>query len=145
MSVQSGDSESERAPEPRCGVAGVIKHFATLAKRGPAAYHPDGMVTAGSVIEEDFAGKHRLVIVDALRFAVTQRPHRPPEALHYQKSLLLSTDPVAADAVALDLFLKAGCKPFGDVPPRLHLEAADRDYHAGVSDLAKIEVRQIKV
>lgn len=132
-------------PNIMSGVAGVIKHFATMAKRGPAVYHPDGMVTAGSVINDDFAGKHRLVIVDALKFAVTQRPHRPPDALHYQKSLILSTDAVAADAVALDLFLKAGCKPFGDVPPRWHIEAADKVYHAGVSDLARIEVRQVRV
>jgi hypothetical protein len=32
------------------GVSGVVKHFATLCKEGPAPHHPDAMRTAGSVI-----------------------------------------------------------------------------------------------
>jgi hypothetical protein len=132
-------------PHYLCGVSGVVKHFATLSKKGPKVYHPDGMVTAGSVLVTDFKEHRKLVVVDALRFAKTGDPHRPAKDYVFPKSLVLSTDPVAADAVALDMFLKAGCKPFGEIPPRLHIEAADKDYHAGVSDLSKIEVRRINV
>ncbi|MBM4086616.1 MAG: DUF362 domain-containing protein [Planctomycetes bacterium] len=132
-------------PHYLCGVAGAVKHFATLAKKGPRVYHPDGMKTAGEVLATDFKAHRKLVVVDALRFAGTGDPHRPARDYVFQKSLVLSADPVAADAVALDLFLKAGCKPSGDIPPQIHIEAADKDYHAGVSDLAKIDVRQVKV
>jgi hypothetical protein len=132
-------------PHYLCGVSGVVKHFATLSKKGPKVYHPDGMVSAGSVLVTDFKDHRKLVVVDALRFPKTGDPHRPAKDYVFSKSLVLSTDPVAADSVALDMFLKAGCKPFGDIPPRLHIEAADKDYHAGISDLSKIEVRRVNV
>lgn len=126
------------------GVSGVVKHFATLSKKGPKEYHPDAMVTAGSVLQTDFSNHRKLVVVDALRFAKRFAPSRlRTEDLYYAKALILSTDPVAADTVALDMFLKAGCKPHGEIPPRVHIEAADKRYHAGVSDLSKIEIQRV--
>jgi len=127
------------------GVSGVVKHFATLSKKGPATYHPNAMATAGSVLQTDFSNHRKLVVVDALRFAKVAPPHRQASDLYYSKILILSTDPVAADTVALDLFLKAGCKPYGDIPPRVHIETADKQYHAGVSDLSRIEIRRVEV
>ncbi|MBM3334383.1 DUF362 domain-containing protein [Candidatus Sumerlaeota bacterium] len=128
------------------GVAGAVKHFATLSKKGPKEYHPDAMVTAGSVLQTDFKSHRKLVVIDALRFARRFAPgHLQPQDYCYPKALIISTDPVAADAVAFDLFLKVGCKPAGAIPARLHIEAADKKYHAGVSDLAKIELRTIKL
>jgi len=132
-------------PHYLCGVSGVVKHFCTLSKKGPKAYHGNAMVTAGSALATDFSRHRKLVIVDALRFAKTAPPHRPATEYVYRKSLILSTDPVAADTVALDLFRQSGCQPHGAIPPRVHIEAADRRYHVGVSDLARIEVRRVRV
>jgi len=132
-------------PHYLCGVSGVVKHFCTLGKRGPREYHGNAMVTAGSVLTTDFSRHRKLVVVDALRFAKTAKPHRPAEEYVYPKALILSPDPVAADTVALDMFQQSGCRPHGAIPPRVHIEAADKRYHAGVSDLARIEIRRVRM
>lgn len=121
------------------GVAGVIKHFATISKEGPAPHHPDAMHTAGSVIVPQFGHLRKLIIVDALRFGETTKGPS-----YYQKSLIFGTDPVAVDTIALDLFLEH-CKPHGTLPPRYHIEAADKEFHAGTSDRNKIEVQRLTV
>jgi hypothetical protein len=132
-------------PHYLCGVSGVVKHFCTLGKRGPREYHGNAMVTAGSVLTTDFSRHRKLVVVDALRFARTAKPHRSAEEYVYPKALILSTDPVAADTVALEMFRRNGCRPHGAISPRVHIEAADKRYHAGASDLARIEVRRVKI
>jgi len=121
------------------GVSGVIKHFATISKEGPQGHHPNAMKTAGSVIVPQFGHLRKLIIVDALRF------YRTLEGEHYfQKSLIFGTDPVATDTIALDLFLKH-CIALSKIPPRLHIEAADKEYKAGTCDRAKIEVRTVEL
>lgn len=119
------------------GVSGVVKHFATISKEGPAPHHPDAMHTAGSVIVPQFGHLRKLIIVDALRFGETTKGPS-----YYHKSLVLGTDPVAVDTIALDLFLE-NCKPHGTLPPRYHIEAADKEFHAGTSDRNKIEVQKL--
>jgi hypothetical protein len=121
------------------GVSGVVKHFATLSQEGPAPHHPDAMHTAGSVIVPQFGHLRKLIIVDALRFGETTKGPS-----YYQKSLIFGTDPVAVDTIALDLFLEH-CKPHGTLPPRYHIEAADKEFHAGTSDRNKIEVQRLTV
>ena len=132
-------------PHYLCGVSGVAKHFCTLSRKGPSEYHDNAMVTAGSALAADFGRHRKLVVVDALRFARTASPHRPATEYVFPKALILSTDSVAADTVALDLFLKSGCRPHGAIPPRVHIEAADKRYHCGASDMARIEVRRVSV
>jgi hypothetical protein len=60
------------------------------------------------------------------------------------KGLLVGTDPVAVDAVGAHLLKMKRIAFFGedralDVPP-IHIEAADKKYHLGVSDLSRIEL-----
>jgi hypothetical protein len=121
------------------GVSGVIKHYATMCKEGPAPHHPNAMETAGSVIVPQFGHMRPLIIVDALRFGETTRGPQ-----FYQKSLIFGTDPVAVDVVALDVYLR-NCKTHGDLPPEHHRILADTRYKAGTSDRAKIAVREVKV
>ncbi|MGQ9525136.1 MAG: twin-arginine translocation signal domain-containing protein [Armatimonadota bacterium] len=121
------------------GVSGVVKHYATMSKGGPAPHHPNAMETAGSVIVPEFGHMKHLIIVDALRFGETTRGPQ-----YYQKSLIFSTDPVAADVIALDLYLR-NCKTFGDLPPDRHRTLADTRYKAGISDRKRIDVQEITV
>lgn len=60
------------------------------------------------------------------------------------KGLLVGTDPVAVDAVGAHLLKMKRIAFFGedralDVPP-IHIEAADKKYHLGVSDLSRIQL-----
>ncbi|HIE26206.1 TPA: DUF362 domain-containing protein [Candidatus Poribacteria bacterium] len=121
------------------GVSGVVKHYATMCKEGPAPHHPNGMETAGSVIVPQFGYMSHLIIVDALRFG---EETRGPQ--FFQKSLIFGTDPVAADVVALDIYLK-NCKTSREIPPERHRQLADTRYHAGISDMSRIEVRRFEM
>jgi hypothetical protein len=119
------------------GVSGVIKHFATTCKEGPAPHHADAMHTAGSVIVPQFGHLSKLLIVDALRFGETTKGPS-----YFQKSLVFGTDPVATDTVALDVFLE-NCQAHGNLDPRFHIDAADKEFHAGTSDRNQIEVQKV--
>jgi hypothetical protein len=121
------------------GVGGVVKHYSTMSKDGPAPHHPNAMETAGSVIVPEFGHMSHLVIVDALRFGdLTKGP------MFWQKSLIFGTDPVATDVIALEVYLR-NCKPYENLPPERHRILADTRYHAGISDRARIDVTDIRV
>jgi hypothetical protein len=60
------------------------------------------------------------------------------------KGLIVGIDPVAVDAVGAELLKRKRVAFFGedralDVPP-IHITAADKTYHLGVSDLSRIEL-----
>jgi hypothetical protein len=60
------------------------------------------------------------------------------------RGLIVGTDPVAVDAVGAHLLQVKRTAFFGedralDVPP-IHIMAADRQYHLGVSDLSRIQL-----
>jgi len=124
---------------PIAGVSGAVKHYATLTAGRIAEYHPNGMESAGKVLAEEF-GKHRhLTVIDGLRWG---NGRRGPS--FYRKCLLFSTDPVAADAVALKLFLENG-QPLNNIPPERHIQLAETTYKAGIADLARIDIVDLKV
>ncbi|MCC7491248.1 MAG: DUF362 domain-containing protein [Fimbriimonadaceae bacterium] len=119
---------------PIAGVSGAVKHYATLTAGRIADYHPNGMETCGEVLAKEFGGHRHLTIIDGLRWG---NARKGPS--FYRKVLLLSTDPVAADAVALKLFLENGA-PLNNIPPERHIQLADTKYQAGCADLDRIEV-----
>jgi hypothetical protein len=121
------------------GVSGVVKHYATMSKVHVQHYHPNAMETAGSVLASEFGHMRHLIIVDALRFGETTRGPQ-----FYRKSLILGTDPVAVDVVALQVYLRH-CRTYGNIPPDRHRILADTRYHAGISDPKRIEVKELKV
>ncbi len=121
------------------GVSGIVKHFATMSKGGPAPHHANAMETAGSVIVPEFGHMKQLYVVDALRFGETTRGPQ-----FWQKSLIFGTDPVATDVIALEVFLR-NCKTFGELPPDHHRNLADTRYAAGISDRSKIELIELRV
>jgi len=90
--------------------------------------------------------KHRLVVFDALYACYEGGPGYKPETTVQYGALMAATDPVAADAVALDLLeqLRAAYK----LPPIMSEErapkwiatAADKQHGLGVADLKAIEL-----
>ncbi|MBI5834836.1 MAG: DUF362 domain-containing protein [Armatimonadetes bacterium] len=124
---------------PISGVSGAVKHYATLTAGKVSEYHANGMETAGKVLADEF-GKHRhLTIIDGLRWG---NGRKGPS--FYRKCLLFSTDPVAADAVALKLFLE-NQQALNNIPPERHIQRAETEYKAGIADLARIDIVDLKV
>lgn len=141
------------------GLSGTLKLYACFSKKGPWNYHGDsprytdhwdgavggGMGACGWVPANDFKGVRKLHIVDMLRVGTTSRGWTAfADGWAYTKTLVLSTDPVAADRVAFNIYLKVG-QPSGRLDPFYHVTRADTEYHAGVSDLSKIDVRRVTV
>ena len=79
--------------------------------------------------------KPQLVIIDATRILLTKGPQGPGEQA-FPDELILSADPVAADAYAATLFKK---EPF-DIP---HIKIA-HDMGIGCGDLSKVKVERVE-
>ncbi len=141
------------------GISGTLKLYACFSKKGPWNYHGDsprysehwdgvvggGMGACGWVPANDFKEARKLHIVDMIRVGTNSRGWTAyPDGWVYTKSLIFSTDPVAADRVAFELYLKVG-QASGRIDPLYHVERADTEYKAGVSDLKKIDVRRVTV
>jgi hypothetical protein len=141
------------------GISGTLKLYACFSKLGPWNYHGEephqsahwdgamggGMGACGWVPANDFKAQRKLHILDLIRIGTTSRSWVAyPDGWVYTKSLIFSTDPVAADTVAFDLYLKHG-KPSGRIDPFYHVTRADSEYHAGISDMKRIDVRRVTV
>ena len=97
------------------------------------AWHRDGLHQCIA----DFSTfiKPKLVIIDATRILLTKGPQGPGDQAHPDE-LILSTDPVAADAYAATLFKK---EPF-DIP---HIKLA-HEAGVGCGDLGKVKIERIE-
>lgn len=141
------------------GISGTCKLYACFSKLGPWNYHGEtpkqsdhwdgvaggGMGACGWVPANDFKEQRKLHIVDMIRVGGTSRGWTAfPDGWVYTKSLVLSTDPVAADRVAFDMYLKVA-QASGRIDPLHHLTRADEVYKAGVSDLTKIDIHRVTV
>jgi hypothetical protein len=141
------------------GISGTLKLYAAFSKRGPWNYHGNepihaaswdgkiggGMGACGWVPPNDFGQARKLHILDMIRVGTTSRFWTAyPEGWVYTKSIVLSTDPVAADRVAFDMYLKVG-QAAGRIDPLYHVERADTEYHAGISDLSRIDIQRVMV
>jgi hypothetical protein len=141
------------------GISGTLKLYACFSKKGPWNYHGDsprysehwdgiaggGMGACGWVPANDFQGIRKLHIVDMLRVGTTSRSWTAyPDGWVATRSLVFSIDPVAADRVAFSLYLKVG-QPSGRIDPLYHIERADTEYKAGISDLQKLDIQRATV
>jgi uncharacterized protein (DUF362 family) len=97
------------------------------------AWHRDGLHQC--IADISTLIKPKLVIIDATRIMLTKGPQGPGEQAHPHE-LILSTDPVAADAYAATLFKKA---PFDIGYIQLGHEMG-----LGCGDLAKIKIERIE-
>ncbi|MGQ9731140.1 MAG: DUF362 domain-containing protein [Candidatus Zipacnadales bacterium] len=136
------------APHPVVGLAGALHNFVNSVHhhRALEAY-ADGGDRLGALLSfSTLRNRTRLHVMDCLRPAYDLPAEGPPARWQYN-GLLVSTDPVALDAVALALLEAkrrevAGADwPLTPYPTYIHT-AAER-YELGVSDLSYIDIRHV--
>jgi len=128
------------------GVGTCLKNYIQFVP-DPSSYHDEGCSPLGKIWTYPIVkGKTRLNILSALK------PQFYGRGAHFfdkrylwpYKGLIVGTDPVAVDAVGAHLLQSKRVSYFGedralDVPP-IHITAAEKKYHIGVSDLNRIEL-----
>ncbi len=128
------------------GVGTCLKNYIQFVP-DPSSYHDEGCSPLGKIWTYPIVkGKTRLNILSALT------PQFYGRGAHFfdkryvwpYKGLIVGTDPVAVDAVGAHLLQVKRIAFFGedkalDVPP-VHIVAADKKYHIGVSDLSRIQL-----
>ena len=128
------------------GVGTCLKNYIMFVP-DPSSYHDEGCSPLGKIWTYPIVkGKTRLNILSALQ------PQFYGRGAHFfdkrylwpYKGLIVGTDPVAVDAVGAHLLQVKRTAYFGedrtlDVPP-IHITAAEKKYHLGVSDLSRIEL-----
>jgi hypothetical protein len=131
------------------GVGTCLKNYIMFVP-DPSSYHEEGCSPLGKIWTYPIVkGKTRLNILAALT------PQFYGRGAHYfdkryvwpYKGLIVGTDPVAVDSVGAHLLQVKRIAHFGedralDVPP-VHIMAADKKYHLGVSDLKSIQLVRI--
>jgi hypothetical protein len=128
------------------GVATCIKNYIQFVPN-PSGYHEDGCSPLGKIWTYPIVkGKTRLNILSVLtpQFYGRGANFFDRRYVWPYKGLIVGTDPVAVDAVGAHLLQTKRIAFFGedralDVPP-IHIVAADKTYHLGVSDLSRIRL-----
>ena len=122
------------------GLGTLIKNLISFVPR-PAEYHGDSCAPLGSIwLLPELAGKVRLNILVMLTPQFhSVGPHSFSRQFVWSYGgLIVSTDPVAADATGARIIQAKRRQHFGDdrpiSPPPHHIEIADTRYGLGVSD-----------
>lgn len=127
------------------GLGTVLKNYISFSGKA-SAYHGEKNVELGSIWQMPVVkGKTRIVIVDALRPLFDRGPKADPKYLWNYNGLLVGSDPVAVETMALTI-LMAKRKAFkGEAweitPPPMCVVAADKQYQLGTADPAKIALK----
>ncbi|MCU0251487.1 MAG: DUF362 domain-containing protein [Vicinamibacterales bacterium] len=124
------------------GIGTVLKNYIMYSGR-PSTYHDANNANLGEVwLLPDVKGKTKLVLVDALRPLCDKGPQPDPRYLWDYKGLIASRDPVAADAVGLQIIMAKRRALRGEEwplsPPPLCVRAADEKFGLGTSRLSNI-------
>lgn len=128
------------------GVGTCLKNYIMFVP-DPPSYHDEGCSPLGKIWSLPMVkGKTRLNVLAALTPQFWGRgAHFFDRRYVWQyKGLIVGTDPVAVDAVGAEVLKRKRVAFFGedralDVAP-IHIVAADKTYHLGVSDLSRIEL-----
>jgi len=128
------------------GVGTCLKNYIQFVP-DPSSYHDEGCSPLGKIWTYPIVrGKTRLNILSALtpQFFGRGANFFDKRYVWPYKGLIIGADPVAVDAVGAHLLQVKRTAFFGedralDVPP-VHIVAADKKYHLGVSDLSRIQV-----
>jgi len=125
------------------GIAVSLKNSINFSPQ-PSKYHAPSTNLGEIYLLPDVKGKTRLVIVDLLRPYFGPGPQINPLYRWNYRGIIVSSDPVAADTVCLKIcqakrnLFKGEEWPIA--PPPDNIVAADRTYHLGTSDPAKIKL-----
>jgi hypothetical protein len=128
------------------GVGTCLKNYIQFVPE-PSSYHDEGCSPLGKIWTYPIVkGKTRLNILSCLtpQFYGRGANFFDRRYVWPYKGLIVGTDPVAVDAVGAHLLQTKRIGFFGedralDVPP-IHIVAADKKYHLGVSDLSRIQL-----
>jgi hypothetical protein len=128
--------------------AGTVMKLYILYSGKASEYHMENSAKLGEIWNLDFLkGKTRLTIIDALRPLCDKGPQPDPRYLWNYNGVIASTDPVAAETIGLKIIQakrdEIKGEPWPLSPPPLCVEAADKQYGLGTSDLAKIQIKKL--
>jgi uncharacterized protein DUF362 len=129
------------------GIGTVLKNYITLSGN-PSSYHDANNANLGEIWNMPHVkGKTKLVLVDALRPLCDKGPQPDPRYLWDYKGLIAGKDPVAVEAVCLQIILQKRQalrgEPWPLSPPPLCVEMADKKYGLGTSRMEQIQLDRI--
>lgn len=126
------------------GIGTVLKNYIMFSSR-PSAYHNEDSSKLGEIWNlPRVKGKTRLILVDALRPLCDKGPQPDPRYMWPYKGVIAGTDPVAVERICLKVITEKRHALRGETwllsPPPFCIEAADKQYHLGVSSLERIKI-----
>jgi len=129
------------------GIGTVFKNYIMFSGR-PTHYHEENSAKLGEIWHQpNVKGKTKLVLVDALFPLYDKGPQVDPRYQWAYNGLIAGTDPVAVETVCVPILEEKRRvlrgEPWPLSPPPLCLEAADRVYHLGTSNLDKIKIQLV--
>ncbi len=129
------------------GIGTVIKNY-ILYSGAPRNYHDQDSAKLGEIWNlPQVKGKTRLILVDALNPVCDKGPQVDPRYRWPYNGLIAGTDPVAVETVCLKVIQakreELRGEPWPLSPPPVCVEAADKIYNLGTSDLNKIKIQTI--
>jgi methylmalonyl-CoA mutase cobalamin-binding subunit len=129
------------------GLGTAMKIYIMYSGR-PSSYHDANNANlAETWLLPGVKGKTRLVLVDALRPLCDKGPQPDPRYLWDYKGLIASTDPVAADAVGLQIVLAKRRALRGEEwplsPPPLCVSVADEKFGLGTCRMSEIALERV--
>ena len=129
------------------GLSGCMKNYIMFAEKGPSEYHPNNCADLALLFELPMVkGKTRLNILCALTplFHARGPHHFSRRYLWNYKGIILGTDPVAVDAIGLEIIKAKRSEQLGkerELPPYPRaIKVADVKYGLGISDLKRIDL-----
>ena len=126
------------------GIGTVLKNYIMFSGR-PRNYHDANNANLGEIwLLPGVKGKTRLALVDALRPLCDKGPQPDPRYFWDYKGLIAGTDPVAVDAVGLQIIMAKRRALRGEdwplSPPPLCVAAADEKFGLGTSRMSEIAI-----
>jgi hypothetical protein len=129
------------------GIGTVIKNYIMFSGR-PRNYHDQDSAKLGEIWHlPEVKGKTKLILVDAFYPLCDKGPQVDPRYLWPYKGIIAGTDPVAVESICLKIILAKRKlikgEPWPLSPPPLCVEAADKVYGLGTSNVNKIKIQTI--
>ncbi|MEW6238646.1 MAG: DUF362 domain-containing protein [Candidatus Omnitrophota bacterium] len=128
------------------GIGTVMKLYIMYSGK-PRDYHGENNAKLGEIWNlPDVKGKTKLMLVDALRPLCDKGPQPDPQYMWNYNGLIAGADPVAVETVCLKIISEKrraiNKEPWPLSPPPLCVEAADKVYKLGTSNLAEIKIEK---
>ncbi len=126
------------------GIGTVIKNYIMYSGR-PTRYHQKKSAKLGEIWHiPEVKGKTRLVLVDAIHPLCDKGPQSDPRYKWAYNGLIAGTDPVAVETVCLKILTEKRHalrgEPWPITPPPICVEAADKVYGLGTSNMKEIKI-----